>query len=137
MSWLAIDRLQCIKETRHEHRPRSPEALCVTRRGAVLEVTLDHPKANAIDGATSRRMGEVFARFRDDFAPRAALSIRTRGCVSGARSGLVSLAVRSRMRPLRPEGETRPSGPRPEDAPRASANAPGAAARGRVDGGRT
>lgn len=36
------------------------------RRGAVLEVTLDRPKANAIDLATSRLMGEVFAGFRDD-----------------------------------------------------------------------
>src|SRR6476620_8079384 len=32
----------------------------------VLEVTLDRPKANAIDLATSRVMGEVFAGFRDD-----------------------------------------------------------------------
>ena len=35
-------------------------------RGAILEVTLDRPKANAIDLMTSRRMGEVFAAFRDD-----------------------------------------------------------------------
>lgn len=34
--------------------------------GAILEVTLDRPKANAIDLATSRIMGEVFQRFRDD-----------------------------------------------------------------------
>ncbi len=38
-----------------------------TRRdGAILEVTLDRPKANAIDLATSRIMGDVFAEFRDD-----------------------------------------------------------------------
>lgn len=38
-----------------------------TRRdGLVLEVTLDRPKANAVDLATSRRMGEVFRDFRDD-----------------------------------------------------------------------
>ncbi len=38
-----------------------------TRRdGAILEVTLDRPKANAIDLATSRIMGEVFRDFRDD-----------------------------------------------------------------------
>jgi crotonobetainyl-CoA hydratase len=38
-----------------------------TRRdGAILEVTLDRPKANAIDLATSRIMGQVFADFRDD-----------------------------------------------------------------------
>ena len=36
------------------------------RDGHVLEVTLDRPKANAIDLATSRIMGEVFTDFRDD-----------------------------------------------------------------------
>ncbi len=36
------------------------------REGAILEVTLDRPKANAIDLATSRIMGDVFASFRDD-----------------------------------------------------------------------
>lgn len=43
------------------------------RDGAILEVTLDRPKANAIDGATSRIMGQVFAEFRDDPALRVAL----------------------------------------------------------------
>ena len=32
----------------------------------ILEVTLDRPKANAIDLATSRVMGDTFASFRDD-----------------------------------------------------------------------
>ena len=36
------------------------------REGAILEVTLDRPKANAIDLATSRIMGKVFRAFRDD-----------------------------------------------------------------------
>jgi len=36
------------------------------REGAILEVTLDRPKANAIDLATSRIMGQVFRAFRDD-----------------------------------------------------------------------
>ena len=36
------------------------------REGGILEVTLDRPKANAIDLATSRIMGGVFADFRDD-----------------------------------------------------------------------
>lgn len=40
--------------------------LNVERRGAVLEVTIDRPKANAIDAATSRIMGDTFAAFRDD-----------------------------------------------------------------------
>lgn len=40
--------------------------LHVTRDGHVLEVTLNRPKANAIDLLTSRAMGEVFKSFRDD-----------------------------------------------------------------------
>ena len=42
------------------------EALKTVRRGRVLEVTLNRPKANAIDAATSIRMGEIFCDFRDD-----------------------------------------------------------------------
>lgn len=44
-----------------------------TRNGAVLEVTIDRPKANAIDAATSRIMGDVFASFRDDPQLRVAI----------------------------------------------------------------
>jgi crotonobetainyl-CoA hydratase len=45
-----------------------------TRRdGGILEVTLDRPKANAIDYATSRAMGEVFQAFRDDAELRVAI----------------------------------------------------------------
>ena len=36
------------------------------REGAILEVTLDRPKANAIDLVTSRIMGLMFRDFRDD-----------------------------------------------------------------------
>ncbi len=36
------------------------------RRGHILAVTLDRPKANAIDLMTSRIMGDVFTDFRDD-----------------------------------------------------------------------
>jgi len=43
------------------------------RNGHVFEVTLDRPKANAIDLATSRIMGEVFTEFRDDPELRVAL----------------------------------------------------------------
>jgi crotonobetainyl-CoA hydratase len=43
------------------------------RRGTVLEVTIDRPKANAIDAPTSRIMGEVFAGFRDDPVLRVAI----------------------------------------------------------------
>lgn len=51
----------------------SDDILTTETRGAVLEVTLDRPKANAIDASTSRRMGEVFAGFRDDPALRVAI----------------------------------------------------------------
>ncbi len=43
------------------------------RRGKVLEVTLDRPKANAIDLKTSRIMGDVFKAFRDDPELRVAI----------------------------------------------------------------
>jgi crotonobetainyl-CoA hydratase len=43
------------------------------RENAILEVTLDRPKANAIDLATSRIMGEVFRDFRDDDSLRVAI----------------------------------------------------------------
>lgn len=43
------------------------------REGAVLEVILDRPKANAIDLATSRIMGKTFAAFRDDPELRVAI----------------------------------------------------------------
>lgn len=39
----------------------------------ILTVTLDRPKANAIDAATSRLMGEIFVAFRDDPAQRVAI----------------------------------------------------------------
>jgi crotonobetainyl-CoA hydratase len=43
------------------------------RNGTILEVTLNRPKANAIDAATSRIMGDVFASFRDDPTLRVAI----------------------------------------------------------------
>lgn len=46
--------------------------------GGILEVTLDRPKANAIDLATSRQMGDVFQSFRDDAALRVCI-LRTAG----------------------------------------------------------
>ncbi len=48
------------------------------RDDTILEVTLDRPPANAIDLATSRAMGEVFAGFRDDPGLRVAI-LRTEG----------------------------------------------------------
>ncbi len=49
------------------------DAVRLERRDAVLEITLDRPKANAIDAATSRRMGAAFQEFRADPALRAAI----------------------------------------------------------------
>lgn len=49
------------------------EPIRVTRRDSTLEVVLDRPKANAIDAATSRRLGDVFTDFRDDPQLRVAI----------------------------------------------------------------
>jgi len=43
------------------------------RENGILEVTLDRPKANAIDLKTSRIMGEIFRDFRDDDSLRVAI----------------------------------------------------------------
>jgi crotonobetainyl-CoA hydratase len=50
-----------------------PNPIRTERRGAVLEVTIDRPKANAIDAPTSCIMGEIFAGFRDDPELRVAI----------------------------------------------------------------
>ena len=49
---------------------RTEGPILTRSEGAVLEVTLSRGKANAIDLATSRVMGEVFRDFRDDDALR-------------------------------------------------------------------
>ncbi len=51
----------------------SQSNVTVTRRDTVLEVTLDRPKANAIDMATSQELGEIFTNFRDDPELRVAI----------------------------------------------------------------
>jgi len=48
-------------------------SVVVERNGPVLEVTIDRPKANAIDAATSQEMGAAFEEFRDDPALRVAI----------------------------------------------------------------
>lgn len=47
--------------------------LKIQKKNRILEVTLDRPKANAIDLDTSRIMGEVFTDFRDDPELRVAI----------------------------------------------------------------
>src|SRR3546814_14093809 len=51
----------------------NPDVVRSNRRGAILEVTLDRPKANAIDLATSRLLGKTFKDFRDDPELRVAI----------------------------------------------------------------
>ncbi len=50
-----------------------PSPLGLRKSGGILEVSLNRPKANAIDLATSRVMGDVFAEFRDDPDMRVAI----------------------------------------------------------------
>jgi crotonobetainyl-CoA hydratase len=47
--------------------------LRVEKQAGLWEITLDRPKANAIDAATSRALGEAFVGFRDDPAARVAI----------------------------------------------------------------
>lgn len=49
------------------------EFLVLERRGAVLEITLNRPKANTIDIPLSLELGRVFAEFRDDPQLRVAI----------------------------------------------------------------
>jgi crotonobetainyl-CoA hydratase len=44
----------------------SSEDIKTRIEGHILEVIIDRPKANAIDRATSIRMGEIFSNYRDD-----------------------------------------------------------------------
>jgi crotonobetainyl-CoA hydratase len=54
-----------------------PEPVRIERRDAVWEIVLDRPKANAINAAASRALGEAFIAFRDD--PSARVAILTGG----------------------------------------------------------
>jgi len=54
------------------------EVIKTRREGGIFEVTLDRPKANAIDLDTSRLMGETFREFRDDPDLRVAI-VQTAG----------------------------------------------------------
>lgn len=42
------------------------DAVSAVRNGPIYEITLDRPKANAIDAATSRELSARFVEFRDD-----------------------------------------------------------------------
>ena len=45
---------------------QSDSPIKTSERKHILEVKLDRPKANAIDLKTSRILGEIFTKFRDD-----------------------------------------------------------------------
>ena len=55
------------------------EDLIVDAAPPLFEVRIDRPKANALDAPASRRLGEVFARFRDDATLRVAIITGTGG----------------------------------------------------------
>lgn len=61
-----------------EMKMRTEGPIKTRREGAILEVTLDVPKANALSLATSRVMGLVFRDFRDDDSLRVCI-IRAAG----------------------------------------------------------
>ena len=42
------------------------DSIKVKKEGPIIEVTIDRPKANAIDSKTSIILGDVFADFRDN-----------------------------------------------------------------------
>ena len=54
------------------------DVITTRREGAILEVTLNRPKANAIDLVTSRLMGQTFKTFRDDASLHVAI-VQTAG----------------------------------------------------------
>ena len=49
------------------------DSLQIVKEGGIWEISLNRPKANAIDLATSRQMGEIFMAFRDDPDARVAI----------------------------------------------------------------
>lgn len=49
------------------------ESVRIDVNECVMEITLDRPKANAIDTATSRLLGDAFAQFQDDGDLRVAI----------------------------------------------------------------
>lgn len=50
-----------------------PDIVKLTTADGILEILFDRPPVNAIDADTSRRLGQVFAAFRDDPALRVAI----------------------------------------------------------------
>ena len=71
----------------HQGDQGMSEVIRTRREGGVIELTLDRPKANAIDLVTSRIMGETFKAFRDDPELRVAIVHRRGRGSSSAPAG--------------------------------------------------
>ena len=68
------------------------EPIKIKKEGSILEVTIDRPKANAIDSKTSIILGDIFADFRDN--PDLRVAILT-GAVTVASADFLPLASNS------------------------------------------
>ncbi len=51
----------------------SSDDILLTHKHGIIEISLNRPKANAIDRATSQRLGEIFTAFRDSEELRIAI----------------------------------------------------------------
>src|SRR5260370_7678528 len=78
------------------------EPIRIERHAAVWEIILDRPKANAIDSATSRALGQAFIAFRDEPAARVAILTGGGGKFFSAGWGFKAAAARGAERPSRP-----------------------------------
>ena len=70
---------------------KSKDPLQIQSEGGIVEITLNRPKANAIDLLTSRKMGEIFSEFRDNPKLRVAI-LRAEGKIFQRRLGLKAAA---------------------------------------------
>jgi crotonobetainyl-CoA hydratase len=62
-----------LSRAAQENTPLMKEPYRIVKTDAVWEITLDRPKANAIDTATSLALARVFTEFRDDPGARVAI----------------------------------------------------------------
>ena len=73
---VAVDALWIETETETETRSRRramTDGFHVRRDGPIVEITIDRPKANAIDGPTSRALGAAFVELDEDPDVRVAI----------------------------------------------------------------
>ena len=77
-----------------EMQMRTEGPIKTRREGAILEVTLDAPKANAISLKTSRVMGLTFRDFRDDNSLRVCI-IRAAGYIQSRSRRAMSTSLQA------------------------------------------